>query len=114
MIHLVQISNGVERRVAVVEEPQLRCLEDVSSVYELALRYAKFGSKLSEQASALASGELLDYDAIYAGRSEWHLLTPIDVPGSAFARTGERDGVDAPGERARTAGDAFGRAGEGG
>ena len=80
MIHLVQISNGVERRVAVVEEPHLRCLEGVLSVYELALRYAEFGSKLSEQASALASGELLDYEAIYAGRSEWRLLAPIDVP----------------------------------
>jgi hypothetical protein len=81
VIHLVQISNGTERRVAMVEEPQLRCLEGVSSVYELALRYAKFGSKLSEQASALASGELLNYDAIYAGKSEWRLLAPIDVPG---------------------------------
>jgi hypothetical protein len=80
MIRLVQISNGVERRVAVVEEPHLRCLEGVTSVYELALRYAESGSKLSEQASALASGELLDYEAIYAGRSEWRLLAPIDVP----------------------------------
>jgi hypothetical protein len=83
MIHLVQISNGVERRVAVVEEPHLRCLEEVRSVYELALRYAEFGSKLSEQATALASGELLDYEPIYSGRSEWRLLAPIDMPGHA-------------------------------
>ena len=81
MIHLVQISNGTERRVAMVEEPHLRCLEGVSSVYELAMRYAEFGSKLSEQVSALASGEPLDYGAIYAGTSEWRLLAPIDVPG---------------------------------
>ena len=80
MIHLVQIGNGRERRVALVEEPQLRCLEGVASVYELAIRYAQWGSKMSEQASALASGELLDYDAIYAGTSEWRLLAPIDVP----------------------------------
>jgi hypothetical protein len=80
MIHLVQISNGDERRVAIVEEPHLRCLEGVLSVYELALRYAQSGSKLSEQASALASGDLLDYDAVYAGTSEWRLLAPIDVP----------------------------------
>jgi hypothetical protein len=81
MIHLVQISNGRERRLAMVEEPHLRCLEEVCCVYELAVRYAKFGSKMSEQASALASGELLDYDAIYAGKSEWRLLAPVDVPG---------------------------------
>jgi hypothetical protein len=80
-MRLVQISNGVERRVAMVEEPHLRCLEGVESVYELARRYAEFGSKLSEQISALASGELLDYDAAYAGRSEWRLMAPIDVPG---------------------------------
>jgi hypothetical protein len=81
MIHLVQIGNGAERRVAMVEEPHLRCLEEVFSVYELARRYAQFGSKMSEQASALASGELLGYDDLYSGRSEWRLLAPIDVPG---------------------------------
>jgi hypothetical protein len=82
MVHLVQIGNGSERRVAIVEEPHLRCLEGVQSVYELAQRYADSGSKLSEQAFALAGGELLDYDAIYGGTSEWRLLAPIDVPGN--------------------------------
>lgn len=82
MVHLVQIGNGTERRVALVEEPHLRCLEGMTSVYELAQRYAPdSGSKLSEQASAMASGELLDYDAIYAGTSQWRLLAPIDIPG---------------------------------
>ena len=82
MIHLVQISNGSSRRVAVVEEPQLRCLTEVQSVYELAQRCLSRGRQLSERALALAHGEVLDYDAIYAGTSEWHLLAPIDVPGS--------------------------------
>jgi hypothetical protein len=81
MIHLVQISNGSERRVAVVEEPQLRCLTEVQSVYELALRALNRGGGLSEQALALANGAVLDYDAIYGGTSEWSLLAPIDVPG---------------------------------
>ena len=36
MIHLVQIGNGSSRRVALVEEPHLRCLTEVQSVYELA------------------------------------------------------------------------------
>jgi hypothetical protein len=80
MVHLVQIGNGRERRVAIVEEPHLRCLEEVRSIYELAQRYADSGSKLSEQAVALASGEPLDYDDVYAGTSEWRLLAPIDVP----------------------------------
>jgi hypothetical protein len=81
MVHLVQIGNGAARRVAVVEEPHLRCLVDVESVYGLAQLCLRDRVKLGEQASVLAQGELLDYDAIYAGTSEWRLLAPIDVPG---------------------------------
>jgi hypothetical protein len=81
MVHLVQIGNGRSRRVAIVEEPHLRCLTDVRSVYDLAKRCLASGVTISEQAVASARGEKLDYDAIYAGNSEWRLLAPIDVPG---------------------------------
>jgi hypothetical protein len=81
MIHLVQIGNGTERRVALVEEPHLRCLTEVQSVYELAKACLRHGCRLSDRAQALAKGDVLDYEAIYAGTSEWHLLPPIDVPG---------------------------------
>jgi hypothetical protein len=80
MLHLVQISNGSSRRVAIVEEPRLHCLIGVESVYELAQRCLAQGRRLSEHAIASADGEVLDYDAIYTGTSEWHLLPPIDVP----------------------------------
>ena len=81
MIHLVQISDGKSRRVGLVEEPHLRCLEGVESVYELAKQCAASGMKLDQQALALARGESLDYNAVYAGTSAWRLLAPIDVPG---------------------------------
>ena len=81
MIHLVQISNGSSRRVAVVEGPHLRCLREVETVYELVHRCLSRSGQLSTQALGLADGEVLDYNAIYAGPSEWHLLAPIDVPG---------------------------------
>src|SRR5260370_5184753 len=81
MLHLVQISNGSSRRVAIVEEPRLRCLTGVESVYELAQLCLAQGRRLSEHAIASANGEVLDYDSIYTGISEWHLLAPIDVPG---------------------------------
>ncbi len=81
MIHLVQISNGSSRRVAVVEEPHLRCLNEVETVYELVQRCLSRGGQLSAQALELAHGEVLDYGAVYAGTSDWHLLAPIDVPG---------------------------------
>ncbi len=60
----------------------LRCLIEVQSVYELVRQCLSHGISLSEQALALANGEVLDYDAIYSGVSEWHLLAPIDVPGT--------------------------------
>src|SRR3984957_11442534 len=82
MVHLVQIINGSSRRVAVVEEPNVRCLIDVQSVYELVQRCLSRGISLSDQALELANGEVLNYDAIYSGASEWHLLAPIDVPGT--------------------------------
>ena len=81
MIHLVQIGNGTARRVAVVEEPHLRCLAEVGSIYELAQRGLASGENLGQLAITLAQGDVLDYDVVYAGASEWHLLAPIDVPG---------------------------------
>ena len=82
MMHLVQISNGSSRRVAIVEEPHLRCLDTIESVYTLAQASLLAGTSLSEQARILATGESLDYNAIYGGTSNWHLLSPIDVPGA--------------------------------
>ena len=83
MIHLVQISDGSSRRVAIVEEPHLHCLVGVQSVYELARQCLSQGRQVSDYAIAIASGEVLDYNAIYSGTSEWHLLAPIDVPGAS-------------------------------
>jgi hypothetical protein len=84
MTHLVQISNGKSRRVAVVDEPNLRCLDGVESVYALAIRCLREGLSLSEEAHTLATGEVLNYDGVYSGMSEWHLLAPIDVPDDPF------------------------------
>ena len=81
-MHLVQIAKGTERRVAIVKEPHLRCLTEVQSVYGLANGCLRHGCGLAERAQTLAHGDVLDYDAIYAGTSEWHLLPPIDVPGN--------------------------------
>jgi hypothetical protein len=84
MIHLVQITNGVSRCVALVTEPKLHCLEGVNSVYDLALICMREGTSLSAKASQLATGNVFDYDLIYKGESDWHLLAPVDVPGDPF------------------------------
>jgi hypothetical protein len=80
-VHLVQITDGSARRVALVEEPHLRCLTGVSSVYQLAQQCLQHSQSMAEQARALATGENISYDEVYTGRSAWRLLAPIDVPG---------------------------------
>jgi hypothetical protein len=65
-----------------VEEPLLRCLTDVVSIYELASECIRESVSLTERAQRLATGERISYDEVYIGQSEWHLLNPIDVPGA--------------------------------
>ena len=83
MTRLVQLQNGPARRVALVEEPHLRLLDNTDSVYTLALEAIAAGTTLPalvrERVSA-SSANTLDYDAIYDGRSPWSLLPPIDHP----------------------------------
>lgn len=82
MIHLVQIGDGNSRRVAIVEEPHLKCLDGVTSIYELAQACLHNGKGIIARAQSLSTGDSLDYDDVYNGRSPWHLLVPIDKPGA--------------------------------
>jgi hypothetical protein len=77
---LVQIQRDGERRVAVVEEPQLRLLDTFRSIHALAQVAAGSQTALTDLVRKHATGELLGYDAIYHGESEWRLLPPIDYP----------------------------------
>lgn len=81
MVRLVQIKRGIVRRVALVEEPQLRVLDGCNSVYELAQSAITGSGKLIDTARRRLTSERLDYDLVYRGRSEWRLLPPIDHPG---------------------------------
>lgn len=77
---LVQLKRGDERRVALVDEPRLQLLRDAVSVYGLASVAIAVGATLSELAHSRAASEVLDYDLIYSGRSDWRILPPIDHP----------------------------------
>jgi hypothetical protein len=83
MKRLVQIQNGPRRCVAVVEEPSLRLLTGVASIYDLVRQAIASGASFHDLIDERATGELLDYDAVHLGRSEWRLLTPIDHPEDA-------------------------------
>jgi len=81
MTRLVQIRAGQVRRVALVEEPGLRLLRSHASVLDLAREAAASGTPLTALVAREASGQILDYEAVYQGRSEWRLLPPVDHPG---------------------------------
>lgn len=82
LVRLVQISNGSARRVALVAEPNLSCLTGVESVYELAAACIRERVSLYRRVQELATGDTLSYDNVYSRKSEWYLLSPIDVPGA--------------------------------
>ena len=80
MTRLIQIKKGSIRRVALVQEPHIRILDSCTSIYELAHLAIGAGVKLSEIAQRRARHEVIDYDPIYRGQSEWQMLPAIDHP----------------------------------
>jgi hypothetical protein len=79
-MHLVQLSGPAGRRVALVEEPNLRFLKNTASIYELAQQAIVQQASLAELSQQRLSDERIPYDPVYNGSSEWRLLPPIDVP----------------------------------
>jgi hypothetical protein len=77
---LVQLRNGKDRRVALVDEARLRLLADATSVHALAGDALSGGKTLTTLARERATDDVLDYDAVYQGTSTWRLLPPIDHP----------------------------------
>ena len=80
-MHLVQLANQSTRRVALVDEPHLKCLTNVASIYELAQLCLRKSISIKQMVWSLPISESLLYDDVYSGRSPWRLLAPIDVPG---------------------------------
>ncbi len=80
MTRLVQIQDGATRAVALVQEPSLRLVAGVNSVLQLAQEAVESNNTLSALVQKKATGELLDYDAVYSGKSKWRLLPAIDHP----------------------------------
>jgi hypothetical protein len=80
MMRLVQLQSDSTRRVALVEEPHLCLLRSVKSIYELASRVDSSGRSLARIVRELLSSKRLNYDEVYAGKSDWRLLPPIYHP----------------------------------
>jgi hypothetical protein len=82
-VRLVQLKHArLGRRVAVVDGDRLRLqLDGIDSIYHLAEMALAARVPLARFIAESPSGETLDYDAVYAGRSDWHLLPSFDHPG---------------------------------
>lgn len=80
MTRLVQLKYRDARRVALVDEPYLKLIEGFGSIYELANFAMHSDVKLSEIARQRATGDALEYDPVYQGRSETRILSAIDHP----------------------------------
>ncbi len=79
-IRLVQLELGGGRCVALVEGSRLQVLRGFASVYELAQAAIGRGVRLGALAAESVSGRTEDYDAVYAGRSDWRVLPAGDHP----------------------------------
>src|SRR5688572_6475530 len=80
-IRLVQISHpNIGRKVALVEEPSLILLDEISSIYELAVQALNAGKSSKATIEKYLSDHRLEYDIVYDGSNEWTLLPSFDCP----------------------------------
>ena len=77
---LVQVRQGNTRRVARVEEPNLRLLTGVDSIFDLANSAIAADAPMRTLVDQRSSGDVVDYEAVYSRVSTWRLLVPIDHP----------------------------------
>jgi len=77
---LIQISNGITRKVGLVDEPHIRLLSNYATIYELAKAAISAHIPLRELINSHVTDEKLDYDELYALRSDWNILPSADHP----------------------------------
>src|SRR5687768_6999074 len=81
MMRLIQLKHPKRGRcVAVVDQDQIALLQSFQSIYDLAFAAISCGEPLAKFGFGNLSGETLNYDSIYQGESDWHLLPAFDHP----------------------------------
>jgi len=80
-MHTVQLHHpSLGRRLARVEGSNLAVLLDYRSLLDLAVSADISGSPIRELAQGAAVEQVLAYDPVHAGQSDWHLLPAFDHP----------------------------------
>lgn len=80
MTRLVQIRRDDTRAVALCDDARLRVLEGFTSIFDLAQEAIASRARLVDVVRSCTGTEIVAYDEVYAGRSQWRVLTPIDHP----------------------------------
>jgi hypothetical protein len=79
-MNLVQLQSSGRPAVALVDEPRLRLIDGVESVYELAMAALAKGASMLDLVRERVSDVTLDYDDVEQRRSGWRLAVPIHHP----------------------------------
>jgi len=79
-MRLIQLSGPHGRRLGHVEDDRIRLFRSHRSVYALANAALDAGRTLAATVEQDLSADLLEYDAIYDGRSDWRILPAVDHP----------------------------------
>jgi hypothetical protein len=83
---LVQLRDSKQnRRIALVRDNALILIQQIASIYELALEAIRMNAPMSKFVRSLLSDTTLDYEPIYRGQHEWKLLPSFDHPTNPFA-----------------------------
>ena len=80
MLSLVQVSNGMDRRVAIADGDTLRVVPGARSIYDLAFAAWDAGALLGDFAVKEPAEFTLDYGEVYRSASPWRLMVPFDHP----------------------------------
>src|SRR4051812_16049465 len=80
-MRLVQIERNGTRKVGVVDGSELRMVDArYPSVYSLVQKAVEEVHGLQQLVESLVASDVVNYDRVYAGDSEWQLLPAFDHP----------------------------------
>src|SRR5262245_27458740 len=79
-MRLIQLTGPAGRRLAIVDDEQLRLLGSHRSVHALATEALATSLGLAQAAERDLSSDSLDYPEIYSGTSNWRILPSVDHP----------------------------------